>query len=88
MTDENGVVHTGLPIQVSDVQNLFEYFPILGGMKDEPLKPRTELTAGDELSGLVAARFKIPKHQLDARESLVLRLYNANGRFVEVSEGE
>lgn len=86
ITDKNGLVHTGHPVQVADVRSLFEYFPILGGMKDEPLRPRTELEPGRELRGLVAARFDIPKHELDSRQSLVLRVYDARKRFSELAE--
>ena len=60
MTDENGAAHIGLPVQVVDIKSLFQYFPILGGMKDEPLLPRTEIEPGAVLRGLVAARFNLP----------------------------
>lgn len=86
ITDENGAAHIGLPVQVADIQNLFEYFPILGGMKDAPLLPRTEVEPGAELRGLVAARFDLPKHELDARQSLVVKFYNELGRSTELSE--
>ncbi len=86
ITDANGMVRVGLPIQISDVQNLFKYFPILGGMKDEPLMPRTELEPGKDLRGLVAARFDLPKHDLDQRLSLVLRVYDARKRSSEITE--
>lgn len=86
ITDENGVPHVGLPVQVSDVQNLFQYFPILGGMKDAPLLPRTEIEPGTELRGLVVARFNLPKHELDARKSLVVKFYNDQKRYTELSE--
>lgn len=86
VTGENGATYTGMPVQVADIQNLFEYFPILGGMKDEPLLPRTEIEPGGELHGLVAARFNLPKHELDARTSLVVKFYNELGRSTELSE--
>ena len=86
ITDESGATHIGLPVQVSDIQNLFQYFPILGGMKDAPLLPRTEIEPGTELRGLVVARFNLPKHELDARKSLVLKFYNDQKRYTELSE--
>lgn len=86
ITGENGATHIGSPVQVTDVQNLFQYFPILGGMKDAPLLPRTEVEPGAELRGLVAARFELPKHELDARKSLVLKFYNDQKRSTELSE--
>jgi hypothetical protein len=86
MIDESGAAHVGLPVQVADIQNLFQYFPILGGMKDSPLLPRTEIEPGAELRGLVAARFNLPKHELDARKSLVVKFYNEIGRSTELSE--
>ncbi len=84
--DESGAAHVGLPVHVSDLQSLFQYFPILGGMKDAPLLPRTEIEPGTELRGLVAARFDLPKHALDARTSLVVKFYNEAGRSTELSE--
>jgi hypothetical protein len=86
ITDEDGATHIGLPVQVTDVQNLFKYFPILGGMKDAPLLPRTEIEPGSELRGLVAARFDMPKHELDTRKSLLLKFYNDQNRSTELSE--
>ncbi len=86
ITDENGATHIGLPVQVADIQSLFQYFPILGGMKDAPLLPRTEIEPGKELRGLVAARFDLPKHELDARKSLVVKFYNDQKRYTELSE--
>lgn len=86
ITGENGATHVGLPVQVADLQSLFQYFPILGGMKDAPLLPRTEIEPGAELRGLVAARFNFPKHELDARQSLVVKFYNELGRSTELSE--
>ena len=86
ITDENGATNIGLPVQVSDVQNLFQYFPILGGMKDAPLLPRTEIEPGAELRGLVVGRFAMPKHELDARKSLVVKFYSDQNRSTELSE--
>jgi hypothetical protein len=86
ITGEDGATRIGLPVQVVDIQGLFNYFPILGGMKDAPLLPRTEVEPGEELRGLVAARFDLPKHELDARKSLVLKFYNDQGRYTELSE--
>lgn len=86
MIDENGEPRVGAPVHVSDIQNLFQYFPILGGMKDAPLLPRTEIEPGKELRGLVAAQFDLPKHELDARQSLVVKFYNDQGRYTELSE--
>ena len=86
MTGENGGAYVGAPVQVADIQMLFQRFPILGGMKDEPLLPRTEVQPGAELHGLVAARFDVPKHELDARKSLVVKFYNERGRSTELSE--
>lgn len=86
ITDQDGIVHTGLPIQISDVRNLFQYFPILGEMKDEPLPPRTELESGKELRGMVAARFNLPKNTLDSRQALVLRVYDAAKKMTAIEE--
>ncbi len=84
--DAAGNRHTGMLVQVPDLKSLFEYFPILGGMKDEPLLPRTELEPGDPLRGLVAARFEISKDKLDQRQKIILRVYDIRERTSEIEE--
>ncbi len=78
--DELGDLYEGRIISVFDIQQLFKYFPDLGGMLDEPLVSNKTLVPGESLSGLVAARFEIPKHQLDARRELVFQTMDLEGR--------
>ena len=73
IVDQSGNPREGRVLSVFDVQQLFQYFPALGGMRDEPLVDNTHLAPGESVRGLVAARFEIPKHELDARREIVLR---------------
>lgn len=84
--DGDGNRHIGMLVQAQDVNSLFEYFPILGGMKDEPLLPRTELEPGQSLRGLLSARFEISKDKLDQREKIIMRVYDIRRRTSEIEE--
>ncbi len=86
VVDGDGNRHVGMLVQVPDLKSLFEYFPVLGGMKDEPLLPRTELEPGEPLRGLVAARFEISKDKLDQRQKIILRVYDIRERTSEIEE--
>lgn len=84
--DSGGGKFLGKVVSTPDLNDLFGYFPALGGMKDEPLTARTEIGAGERRRGLIAARFEIPKHELDGRQKLVLRFADGRGRASEVVE--
>lgn len=74
----------GTTVSGVDLKGLFEYFPILGGMKDEPLLRRIEVEPGEEIRGLLAARFEIPKHDLDLRKQIIMRVVDGRGRSSEI----
>lgn len=78
--DARGHPRTGRILSVFDIQQLFEYFPALGGMKDEPLVDDQRLAPGESFRGLAAARFEIPKHELDARQEIVFRTVDNKNR--------
>ena len=78
--DAEGNVRQGKILSVYDTQQLFKYFPALGGMGDEPLTDNRVLAPGASLRGLAAARFEIPKHKLDERQEIVLRTLDVKHR--------
>ncbi len=84
VVDSSGNLLEGRILSVFDVQSLFKYFPALGGMKDEPLLDRSFLDPGETIRGLVAARFEIPKHELDSRRELVVRTVDVKHRKTEI----
>ena len=43
-------------VNTIDLKDLFNYFPALGGMKDEPFGAQTEVPSGETVRGLIAAR--------------------------------
>ncbi len=84
IVDEQGVLHEGSTISAADLKMLFQYFPALGAMENEALIDRVRVEPGRGLRGVVAARFEIPKHRLDARQELVLRIKEVDGGVSEL----
>lgn len=78
--DRAGNPLDGRILSVFDIQQLFKYFPALGGMRDEPLIDNRYLAPGESLRGLVAARFEIPKHELDIRQQIAFRTVDNKNR--------
>ncbi len=89
VVDAKGNLLAGKMISVFDIQQLFKYYPALGGMKDEPMVDRQEIPPGESFRALVAARFAMPKHELDMRRELIFHTVDFRGRKTvlrEVSE--
>lgn len=80
VVDASGNRLQGRILSVFDIQQLFNYFPALGGMRDEPLVDDRYIAPGELLRGLAAARFEIPKHALDSRKDLVFRTVDNKNR--------
>jgi hypothetical protein len=77
--NQRGVPYEGRTIGAVDIKGLFQYFPALGEMKNEPLIKRVRVPSGESVSGMVAARFEIPKHELDLRQELTLQIADIDG---------
>lgn len=86
VVDASGNRLQGRILSVFDIQQLFNYFPALGGMRDEPLVDDRSLAPGESLRGLAAARFEIPKHELDTRKELVFRTVDIKNRRTALRE--
>lgn len=84
IVDQAGNPWDGRILSVFDIQQLFKYFPALGGMRDEPLIDNRHLAPGKSVRGLVAARFEIPKHELDMRQEIVFRTVDNKNRKTAV----
>lgn len=80
IVDAQGNELEGKILSVFDIQQLFKYFPALGGMGDEPLTDNRHLAPGESMRGLAAARFEIPKHKLDERQEIVFRTLDVKHR--------
>lgn len=84
VVDANGNLLEGRILSVFDIQQLFKYFPALGGMRDEPLVDKQFLAPGQAIRGLAAARFEIPKHELDTRQEIIFRTLDVKHRRTEI----
>jgi len=86
VVDEQGLTREGSTISAADLKSLFQYFPALGAMESDPMIDRVRVEPGQMVSGMVAARFSIPKHQLDASQDLVLRVHEVDGGISELRQ--
>ncbi len=84
VVDQNGDRHRGMVISMDDIDRLFQYYPALGGMEFEPIRNETRLEPGESLRGLAAARFEIPKHELDMRQEIIFGVQDRRGRTAEI----
>ncbi|MEZ5360878.1 MAG: hypothetical protein R2748_00705 [Bryobacterales bacterium] len=78
--DSAGQTHRGTTVNTVDLKDLFQYFPELGGMKDEPFGAQSEIPSGETVRGLIAARFEVSKEALDNRQALLIRVTDGAGR--------
>ena len=86
VVDSKGNRLHGSIISVFDIQQLFKYYPALGGMKDEPMTDQQELAPGESIRGLIVARFEIPKHELDMRRELIFHTVDHRQRKTTIRQ--
>lgn len=86
VTDANGREHQGDTTAVYDLEKLFQYFPALGAAENEPVIDKTRLQPGDPIQGMIAARFEIPKHELDLRRQLTVRIIDVGDAVSEITQ--
>jgi len=77
--NQKGIPYAGRTLGATDIKGLFQYFPALGEMNNEPLIKRVRVPSGESVAGMIAARFEIPKHELDLRQELTLSIADIDG---------
>ncbi len=77
--NQQGIPYEGRTLGSFDIKQLFKYFPALGEMKNAPLIKRVRIPVGKFVGGVIAARFEIPKHELDLRQQITLRIADIDG---------
>jgi hypothetical protein len=82
--DQHGMERSSSTISASDLEYLFKLYPALGGMGFEPLVDRVRVEPGGPLRGILAARFEIPKHELDQRQAIIFRIEDVDGKQSEL----
>jgi hypothetical protein len=82
--DQNGMERDSSTISASDLEYLFQLYPALGGMGFEPLVDRVRVEPEQPLRGILAARFEIPKHELDQRQAIIFRIEDVDGKQSEL----
>lgn len=86
VTGANGQQHEGDTTAVYDLEKLFQYFPALGVAENKPVIDKTRLEPGDPIQGMIAARFEIPKHELDMRRQLTVRIIDVGDAVSEITQ--
>lgn len=85
-TTSTGREVEGETIAKFDLEKLFEYFPALGPAENEAVLDKTRLQPEEAIQGMVAARFEIPKHELDTRRQITLRIVDAGDSVSEITQ--
>ena len=83
--DAKGEARQGRIISASDAKRLFELFPALGSISSEMLIIKTHIPASESRTMMLAARFEIPKADLDARKSITVSVGEVDGAVSELS---
>lgn len=86
VTDSKGRELVGDTTTVYDLERLFKYFPALGPAANEPVVDKTRLEPGDKIQGMIAARFEIPKHELDMRQKITVRIIDVDDAVSEITQ--
>ncbi len=68
LKDGRGV--EGVLIASSDAKQLFQYYPALGELYNEPLVSGSRVPAHQSLDRTLAARFDVPEQEFDSRRKL------------------
>jgi hypothetical protein len=83
--DAKGQARDGQVIAASDAGRLFELFPALGLKTGEPLIMKTRIAPGALFRGMLAARFEVPKADLDDRKKITVSITEVDGAVSELS---
>ena len=85
VVDAKGETRQGQIISASDIHRLFELFPAIGIKMGEPLIIKTRIAPQASFSGMLAARFDLPKTDLDARKKITVAITDVDGPVSEIS---
>lgn len=86
VSTEDGRTLSGRVFKMRDLDKLYKYFPALGTRVDALFKHGVTVPSGESEMYVVGARFEVPKHVLDARGSMTLRIGAESGRYSEIHE--
>ena len=86
LEDEQGTDVEGTSIAETDVNRLFEYYPILGQKFNKSLLIRTKVAAHQSMDRMLAVRFELPHQDLDARKRFKIRIEDVDGAISEITE--
>lgn len=81
-----GIRYSGTTMSVFDLRQLFKYFPALGRINNEPLIDRTRIAPGDSVKGMIAARFEMPKHELDLRREIIVEIEDIDDTVSSITQ--
>lgn len=85
VVDATGAAHDGQVIAADYIGQLFQLFPALGVRVGEPVIFKTRIRAHASFVGVLAARFEVPKADLDGRQKLTLSIGDVDGAVSQIT---
>lgn len=76
----------GMQITEADTRKLFEWYPVLGQLFNDPLKMRERIPRKSQADRMIAARFEMPEEVFAKRKSLTVRIEEVDGQVSELTE--
>ncbi len=86
VVDAKGNTHEGSIVAASVANELFQLFPALGAKSAETLIIKTKIAPREDRSAMLAARFEIPKAELDARQKIAVIVTEIDGAVSEIAQ--
>ena len=86
MEDTAGNVSEGAPVSEVDARQLFQAIPLLGQKFNDTLLMRDSVPPRTSWDRMVAARFEVPESKLEARNRLVVRIEEIDGKVFDLPD--
>ena len=85
LVDSKGETREGQIIAAADTNELFKLFPAIGAKAGETLIIKNRIEPKESRQVMLAARFEIPKTELDSRKSITISVLEVDGAVSELS---
>jgi len=86
LEDSTGLPHVGKPVAEIHVDQLFEYYPLLGQKYNETMKMRDRAEPDESMDRMICALFNLPANSIEARRRLIIRVEDVDGVVSEIVE--
>jgi hypothetical protein len=86
MEPASGETLDGMTVSKSDIENLFQYNPLLGPKFNDVLGIKDRIAPHQRLDRMVGARFEIPESQVEDRKAIHLHIEEIDGVTADFTE--